>query len=520
MSDRIAIVGGGHNGLVAAALLARAGREVVVLEAHSELGGMASTRELIPGHRVDLGHNDLGMFRRSLIDELELLRHGLELLEAPAAAAVPAMGDSAPGDDHRAPGDDYSDGGAVVLWPEARRTAEDLAATGSRDAAAWPRFVAEIAERAAALEPLLCRPPELADMGRLLIAPELLRFLSAPLAELLGEWFETPALAAALCGVALPATGLGPRANGTGWPLVYRCALGGPDRLAPVVRARGGAGGLAAALAASARSSGAVVRTGAVVSRIVVDERRVAGVRLLDGEWIKAGSVISTATPAVTFLDLIGAPRLGPRFVRRLQGVKYRGAAARLALSLDDLPRFQGLEPPALTGRIVLARDPDDIERAADAAKYGLLPERPWMEAALPTALDPSLAPAGRHLLLATAHHLPFRVQGGWASAAPELLDRMLAGLERWAPGVGGRIREHALLLPAHHESEYGATEGGLHHGEMNPGQSLWLRPTAGAWAGEPLPFKGLWLGGAGCHPGGGITGLPGRTAAASLLGG
>ena len=158
------------------------------------------------------------------------------------------------------------------------------------------------------------------------------------------------------------------------------------------------------------------------------------------------------------------------------------------------------------------------MERAADAAKYGLLPERPWIEAGLPTALDPSLAPAGRHLLLATAHQLPFDVAGGWSAVSPEFLDRMVAELERWAPGIRGLIREHALLLPSDYESDYGATEGGLHHGEMNPGQSLWLRPTAGAWAGEPLPVAGLWLGGAGCHPGGGVTGLPGRTAAVSLL--
>lgn len=502
MSDRVAIVGGGHNGLVAAALLARSGREVVLFEARSELGGLASTRELIPGHRVDVGSNDLGMFRRSLIDETELLRHGLELIEAPAVAAVPASGDS----------------GAVVLWPEADRTAEGLAAASLRDAAAWPRFVAEVAERAASLEPLLCRPPELADMGWLLIAPELLRFVSAPLEELLGEWFESRALAAGLCGLALPATGLGPRANGTGWPLLYHCAPGGSDGLAPVVRARGGAAGLAAALAASAAASGAVFRTDAVVSRILVDERRVAGVQLADGERIEAGSVISTVTPGTTFLELVGAPHLEPRFVRRLQGVKYRGAAARLALSLDELPPFPGLDRPALTGRIVLARDPDDLERAADAAKYGRLQERPWMEVVLPTTLDPSLAPPGRHLLLATAHHLPFDVDGGWASAGPGLLDRMVAELERWAPGVGGQIREYALLLPTDYESEYGITEGGLHHGEMNPGQSLWLRPTAGAWAGDALPIGGLWLGGAGCHPGGGVTGLPGRTAAVSLL--
>ena len=502
MSDRVAIIGGGHNGLVAAALLARSGREVVLLEARSELGGLASTRELIPGHRVDSGHNDLGMFRRSLIEELELLRYGLELIEAPAVAAVPAAGDA----------------GAVVLWPEVDRTAEGLAAASPSDAAAWPRFVAELAAHAAALEPLLCRPPELADMGRLLLAPELLRFVSAPLDELLREWFETRALAAGLCGLALPATGMGPRANGTGWPLLYHCALGGSDRLAPVVRARGGAVGLAGALSASARASGAVFRTGAVVSRILVEEGRVAGVQLAGGERVEAGAVISTATPTSTFLDLVGAPNLEPRFVRRLLKVKYRGAAARLALSLDDLPAFQGLERPALTGRIVLARDPDDIERAADAAKYGRLPARPWIEASLPTALDPSLAPAGRHLLLATAHQLPFDVEGGWGSAGPELRDLLLAELERWGPGIGGLVRDQALLIPTDYESEYGATEGGLHHGEMNPGQSLWLRPTAAAWAGDPLPVEGLWLGGAGCHPGGGVTGLPGRTAAVSLL--
>ncbi len=502
MSGRVAIVGGGHNGLVAAALLARSGRDVVLLEARPELGGLASTRQLIPGHRVDVGSNDLGMFRRSVMEELELGAHGLEAIEAPAVAAVPATEGAS----------------AVVLWPEVARTVEGLGRVSRRDAAAWPGFVFELAERAAALEPLLCRPPELADMGRLLIEPELLRVLSSPLDEMLRERFENPSLLAGLAGIALPATGLGPRANGTGWPLLYHCALSGSDRLAPVVRSRGGAGAFAAALAASAAASGAEIRTGAAVSRILVEAGRVAGVRLADGERIEAGAVISTATPAVTFLDLIGAPNLEPRFVRRLLNVKYRGAAARLALSLDGLPEFPGLERPALTGRIVLAERPDFIERAADAAKYRRLPERPWIEAALPTALDPSLAPPGRHLLLATAHHLPFDLEGGWDAGGPELLERMAAELERWAPGIGGLVREHALLLPADFEADYGATAGGLHHGEMNPSQSLWLRPTASAWAGEPLPVEGLWLGGAGCHPGGGLTGLPGTIAAVSLL--
>ena len=502
MSDRVAIVGGGHNGLVAAALLARAGRDVVLLEARPELGGLASTRGLIPGHRVDVGGNDLGMLRRSVIEELELARHGLEPIEAPAVAAVPAT--------------DVA--GAVVIWPEVARTVEGLRRTSPRDAAAWPGFVFELAERAAALEPLLRRPLGLADMGRLLISPELLRFLTSPLGELLGERFGNPALLAGLAGIALPATSLGPHANGTVWPLVHHCALSGSERLAPVVRARGGAGAFTAALAASAAASGAEIRTGAAVSRILVESGRVAGVRLADGERIEAGAVISTATPAVTFLDLVGAPLLKPRFVRRLRNVKYRGTAARLALSLDGLPEFRGLERPALTGRIVLASSPDDIERAADAAKYRLLPERPWIEAALPTALDPSLAPPGRHLLLATAHHLPFDLAGGWDEGGPELRSRMLAELERWAPGIGELVRESALLLPGDYAGDYGATAGSLHHGEMNPSQSLWLRPSARAWAGEPLPVAGLWLGGAGCHPGGGLTGLPGMTAAISLL--
>ncbi len=502
MSERIAIVGGGHNGLVAAALLARAGREVVLLEARAELGGLASTRELIPGHRVDVGHNDLGMFLRTVIDELELARHGLELIEAPAAAAVPATADSQ----------------GVVLWPDVERTADGLARIRADDAAAWPGFVAELATCAAALQPLISRPPELADMGRLLISPELLRFLSTPLDELLREWFEGPVLRAGLCGLALPATGLGPRANGTGWPLLYRCVLGAPDRLAPVTRARGGAGTLAAALAASAAASGARIRTGAAVSRILVESRRVAGVELAAGERIEAGAVVSTATPAVTFLDLVGASRLEPAFVRRLLNVKYRGAAARLALSIDGLPSFRGLDRPALTGRIVLAERASDIERAADAAKYRRLAARPWIEAALPTTLDPSLAPAGRHLLLATAHHLPFELEGGWSDGGAELQHRMVAELERWAPGIGGLVRDQALLLPTDYEEEFGATNGGLHHGEMNPSQSLWLRPTASAWADASLPVQGLWLGGAGCHPGGGLTGLPGMIAAVSLL--
>ncbi len=502
MSDRIAIVGGGHNGLVAAALLARAGREVVLFEARPELGGLASTRELIPGHHVDVGSHDLGMLRPAVIEELGLRRHGLQPIAAPVAAAVPATDDA----------------GAVVLWPDVARTVEELRPLSPRDAAAWPGFVSELGERIAAVEPFLGRAPELADMGRLLIAPELLRFLSLPLSELLGERFGTPALLAGLSGIALSATGQGPRANGSVWPLVHHLAPGAAGGLTPVVRGRGGAGSLASALAASAAASGAEIRTDAAVSRILVDADRVTGVGLADGERLAAGGVISTATPAVTFLDLIGAPLLEPRFVRRLRAVSYRGAAARLALSLDGLPEFRGLPRPALTGRIVLAAHPDDIERAADAAKYRRLPVRPWLEAALPTALDPSLAPAGRHLLLVTAHHLPFELEGGWGAGAFELLARMLVELERWAPGIGSLVREQVLLLPGDYARDYGATAGGLHHGEMSLAQSLWLRPAASAWAGEPLPIANLWLGGAGCHPGGGLTGLPGMAAAAAVL--
>ncbi len=499
----VIIIGGGHNGLTSAARLAREGVRTLVLEARSDLGGMASTAELLPGVRVDLAADDIGLYRSDLLDELGLGDYGLELVESPAFASVPATADHP----------------AFTLWHDPRRTVAELERVSKADARRFGGFLVAIERLGAELEGLLRRPPRLEDLAALARTPELMRTLTGSAAEVVGEWFESEALRGALSAIAVAGVGYGPRAAGTGWLLLYQLAGTTALGLRPLRWVRGGVVGLSRALAAAAAAHGADVRCNARVAKIITREGRAEGVRLEDGRELTSRLVLSSLDARRTLLDLVGADRLRLRTTRQLLATKYRGVTSRLVVELDGaLPELDGIPPAALAGRLLRAPRVDFVERAADCAKYGRWSEQPVLEIRAPVAAG-ALVGGDRGLLTIHAQCAPYQLRGAsWDQQRPFFEDAILDGLEVAWPGVRAQVRATRLLLPGDWESELGATEGSATHGEMSLAQSLVLRSPGG---GES-EIADLVLCGAGAHPGGGVTGLPGTLAswrALELLG-
>lgn len=506
------VVGGGHNGLTCAAYLARAGRSVLVLEAEEAVGGAARTREFAPGFRVSACAHLLHMMPGWLARELGLARHGLRM----AAEDMPTLALSADG--------------VLRIDPRAQDAPAGLSGA---DARAFPRYAARMNRLATALRPVLEAVPPglgtgawrdrltlfgLAARLRLIGRRELreaLRIGGMCVQDLLDEHFSSPLLKGALAFDAVLGTNYGPRSPGTVFTLLYRMAAGAASAHA-LSQPVGGLGALCDALAAAARSAGAVIRTEAPVASIVVRDDCAAGVRLESGEALEAGCVISNADPGTTFLKLLGAEHLDTGFVRRLSHLRTRGMTAKLHLALERAPRFAGLDD-ASSGRIVLAPSPESIERAFNHAKYGEFSTRPALEILLPSAADPTLAPAGKHVLSAVVQYAPYRLAAGWAGQRERFLDAIVAELEAHAPGLRDSVCAAELLTPQDIESQFRISGGHWHHAELALDQFFMLRPVPGL-ARYRAPVRGLYLCGAGCHPGGGVMGVAGRNAARELL--
>ena len=486
MTDAI-IIGGGHNGLVAGAYLARAGLDVVVCEKRDALGGLASTYELAPGFRASVGPELSGLLRPEVVDDLELLRHGLERVPLDPVAYHPS---------------------GLALWRDTAKTVEAIRKVSAKDAEAYPRFIALVSKLTGFLKPLMRKPaptPDIRKPGdfldmlklgwgfkRLGTRPmhELLRILPMALWDFLGEWFESDALKALLAGAALEGIRFGPKAAGTSALFLYR-RLGDDPMLA---RNR------IAALEASFRAAGGAVRTGAAVSRIRVENGRALGVELESGESLEASQVLSTVSPQRTFLELTGPTELEPSFVAEIERIRYRGVTAKLDLALSSL---DGVDFPG--GVLQIGSDLEYLERASDAPKYGEASERPFLRAVVPTFADPSLAPEGKHVLSALVQYVPYGATLDPRSVIAEL------------PIDGDSVLHHRLWTPSDYERELGLSEGSLHHGEMALDQMFFMRPVP-EWSHYETPVEGLYLGGPGAHPGGGFTGAPGRNAAKALL--
>lgn len=521
------VIGGGHNGLVSAAYLAKAGVKVLLLERRENLGGAAATEAVFPGYQVNTGAFDAGLFLPEIVADLRLEKHGAQFLENPVVVYAPQM-----------------DGGGLALWRDAAQTAAEIKRFSQADAEKYPAYLHWIAEMTGILaEILTLTPPPVPGFTPGMLLPwlrvalkarrlgkrdlmEFVRVLPLPVSDFLDEWFESPALKAALGVAGVSGNLLGPRAPGTTVMLLYQALNAGQAGFRSSRFVAGGMGRLSQALASAAVEHEAELRCNAGVARVLLEDGRAAGVVLENGEQIRARMVLSSADPRHTFFDLVGAYHLEVRIVREVKSIRLRGSLARLNLGLRGLPAFRSLgQNPngvdlktLLGGHILLCPNLDHLERAYDEAKYGRFSGQPVLDINIPTLLDPSLAPAGEHILSANIHYAPTTLQAGsWDEQGPALLEAALDVLEGYAPGIHRLVVHQQLITPLDLERRYGLTNGDIYHGQMALDQMLFMRPIP-EFSRYRTPVAGLYLCGAGAHPGGGVTGAPGRNAAGEAL--
>ena len=528
-SADVVVLGGGHNGLVAASYLARAGMRVIVVEARSELGGMALTAS-IDGVRAPMLAHTVGRFRPRIARDLGL-GGSVRLIEPETRVFAPHP----------------TNGTAITLWRDAEKTAAALAErpNGAKTAAGYlkldgrlRRIGAYFSEVLDGVAPDLDGGKSVAELlaGFAFRAPftdlqegdgrEILRMLPMSAADLVGEYLDDEHLLALISWRAAIYNAVGPMSPGTGATLLFDGITGdGADGGAAgqTVVAIGGPGAIIDALATAARGFGAEIRTGAQVVAITERDGRVTGVALASGEEIAAPYVLSTLDPKTTLLNLLGVEATGPELRRRLRATRSNGVTAKLNLLLDRLPDFTaaGSGPSAQTllrGRIVILDNVLGIEKAFDASKYGEMSETPVVEALIPTLIDPSLAPDKRHVVSAIVQYAPANLKSGWGEVErKQLADRTMSVLESVAPGIGKRVVARQLITPADLEKDWGASGGHAMHVNEGFDQFAQWRPLYGIGRHE-TPIDGLFLSGAGTHPGGGVTGAPGANAAARLI--
>jgi phytoene dehydrogenase-like protein len=530
----VVIIGGGHNGLVTAFYLARAGRKPLVLERRPVVGGAAVTDEFAPGFRCSTLSHATGPMRAEILRDMALERHGVQWIEADTRVFAPAP-----------------DGRALVLHADPARSAQEIGRLSRKDAEAYVDYHETLGRVSGVIGDLLTMTPPAIDapsLGELwaLLGTgrkfrslgrkdmfRLLRWGPMAVADLVAEWFETELLRGAIAGRGIFGTFLGPWSAGTAAVLLLRAAA---DRHAAgsLVVPKGGLGALTQAMAAAAREAGAEIRTGADVARINARSGAVTGVVLKSGEEILARAVVSNADPRRTFLSLIDPTHLEPDFLVKTRNYRAVGTVAKVNLALSGLPTFTALQSPgagvaggrsgagtnggALSGRIQIGPEIDYLERAFDDAKYGDFSSQPYLEATLPSINDPSLAPPGRHVMSIYAQFAPYHLKkGDWKSRREELGDTVVKTLAAYAPDLPGKVVQGQVITPLDLEETYGMTGGHIEHGEAALDQLFTMRPLLG-WARYRGPLKGLFLCGAGTHPGGGITGASGRNAAREIL--
>ena len=521
----VIVVGAGHNGLTAGALLARAGLSTLVVERRAAVGGCCVTEEIAPGCRASTTSYIASMLRPEVIRELGLAGHGLRMVPCEPALQVAL------------------DGGEVVAaWNDARRTAAGIERFSPADARAFVAADAELRALAARLQPLFTELPpdtratglrgcrELLRLGRRLRGVRgrelegLTTLLTGSLGQFIDARFSSPQAKALLLANNLYGKHGGPYQPGTLLGLAFHLLSGGEHAEQGFFgHVLGGMGAISDAIAAAGAAAGMQIATGAPVARIMVQGGRAAGVALADGTEIAAGTVLSGADPKRTFLQLVEAAELPGDFRAAVGGIRMDGPCGKVNLVLDAEPRVRGMPADASPGRRALFTLPPDLavaDACYDRAKRGELADADqlFIDCVVASAVDGSLAPPARHIMTCFVQYLPYRLAGGnWDGLRDELGDRVLARIGRFAPNVPAAVVARQVLTPLDLEREYGLTEGNIFHGDLSPDQMFHMRPVPG-WARYATPVAGLYLCGAGAHPGGGVTGAPGYNAARRVL--
>jgi phytoene dehydrogenase-like protein len=514
----IVIIGAGLDSLIAAYYLAKAGHKPLVLERRDVVGGACATEEFHPGFRAPLAMG-AGALLPQIAADLQLQKHDVEINNGPVR--VTALN---------------SNGPAVSLYDDANRTASELAALSKRDSESYPEFLSCFDHIGRALRPLLTMTPpnvddpsksELWDLGKLgwkihglgqKDEYRLLRYGPMAVADLAAEWFENDLLRAVVAARGIFGAFAGPWSAGTSLPLLVQAAIDG-HAVAPAIFVKGSTGALVDAVAKVATRAGAEIRTGVIVKAIHVNDGRAVGVALEGGETIPARATLSNADPGMTLLQLLDAGELPPSFRNKAQNYRAHGTVARIDLALPALPSFLGVdEKEKLSGHIHVGPDIDYLERAFDAAKYGEISPRPYMDITLPTINDASLAPAGAHVMSIHAQFAPYKLKhGDWNSRREELGDIVVDALAEYVPGIKSKTVARRVITPLDLEATYGFRGGHIHHGETSLDQFFAFRPVIGC-AQYRTPIEGLYLCGAGTHPGGGLTGASGLNASRELI--
>jgi phytoene dehydrogenase-like protein len=511
----VVVVGAGHNGLVAAAYLARSGRRVLIVERRDRVGGILANTEVSPGVTAPGIAHTVGRLRDSVIRDLRLGAHGF----APLAPDVRAFAPQA-------------DGPPLIFWADAGRTADGLRSASAHDADAYPPFDRRVRSLASFLAyvnaavPPDVKSPSIADaiaslkLGKAFrdlgvrAGREATRALPMAIADYVRESFESDGVCGALAARALLYTSMGAWAAGSTATYLFDSAGNDGGAAGQTVLARGGTGALAEALAASARSFGAEVRTSEEVTAVLTEAGRAAGVRLSGGEEIPAAVVAAAVDPKRVLTTLVDPVVLGPTLVWRGRNIRTPGATAKVNLALSGVPRFAGASDDALRGRIVVAGGIDDLERSMDAAKYGRISEDPLLEATIPSLSDPTLAPDGQHVMSILFQAAPYALrEGEWDTDGERLGDLAVKTLERFAPGLGELVTARQVITPLDLERDYGLSGGHVLHAEPGLDSFFAWRPLLGH-ARYRFAIPGLYLVGSGAHPAGGITGGPGANAA------
>lgn len=514
------VIGAGHNGLTTAAYLARAGKKVLVLERRHIIGGATVSEELYPGFTYTVCSYVVSLLRPEVIRELELARRGLEIV--PEECLLSPL----PGGDR------------LILWHDADATRQEIKRHSAKDAEAYTQFGRLMYHMGLAVKPILSlAPPDPSSLspkelrGLLKLGAHfnglgeqqfysLVKLMTMSVTDFLEEWFESEALIAALSATGIIGSFLGPRSPGSAYVLLHHY-IGEVDGASQAWGfPKGGTGSVANAIAGAALEYGAEIRTDAPVEQVIVKNGRAVGVALKNGDEISADIIVSGVDPRRTFLTLLDPSGLPADFVADIRKFNIRGSSGKVNMALSGLPNFTCMPGPGphLRGSITIGPTVDYLERAYDDAKYGHFSRKPWIGLVFPTMFDPSMAPPGQHVASCFVQYAPFDLEGGWNDAQREAFgDVVVDTIAEYAPGFRDLILHRQVLTPWDLEQTFGLTEGNIFHGELSLHQLFFMRPSP-RWAKYRTPIRNFYQCGSGTHPGGGITGAPGRLAALEIL--